>query len=129
LGESGSEAQLVRVVAAATAAGARVHVSSAISLTPAVAGAIGAVATAVEVENDAAWSARVQEYGAGRIRLIGDSASTVTSVTDGRPDLALYDNPVTESGRIEILPFVKEQSVSISAHRFGTPNHLTDTLI
>jgi RHH-type proline utilization regulon transcriptional repressor/proline dehydrogenase/delta 1-pyrroline-5-carboxylate dehydrogenase len=129
LGESGSEAQLVRVVAAATAAGARVHVSSAISLTPAVAGAIGAVATAVEVENDAAWSARVQEYGAGRIRLIGDSASTVTSVTNGRPDLALYDNPVTESGRIEILPFVKEQSVSISAHRFGTPNHLTDTLI
>ncbi len=129
LGESGRAADLVRVVAAATVAGARVRVSSAIPLTPAIASAVASVVSGVEVEDSDGWVARVQAYGAGRIRLIGDTASSVTSVTNGRPDLAVYDNPVTESGRIEVLPFVKEQAVSITAHRFGTPNHLTDELI
>jgi RHH-type proline utilization regulon transcriptional repressor/proline dehydrogenase/delta 1-pyrroline-5-carboxylate dehydrogenase len=41
----------------------------------------------------------------------------------------VYGGPVTEAGRLEILPFVREQAVSITAHRFGTPNHLTDDLI
>jgi RHH-type proline utilization regulon transcriptional repressor/proline dehydrogenase/delta 1-pyrroline-5-carboxylate dehydrogenase len=36
---------------------------------------------------------------------------------------------VTEAGRIEMLPFLHEQAVSITAHRFGTPNHLSDSLI
>jgi RHH-type proline utilization regulon transcriptional repressor/proline dehydrogenase/delta 1-pyrroline-5-carboxylate dehydrogenase len=35
--------------------------------------------------------------------------------------LALYDQPVTEAGRIELLPYFKEQAVSITAHRFGNP--------
>ena len=28
-----------------------------------------------------------------------------------------------------LLPFLREQSITITAHRFGTPNHLTDDLI
>jgi RHH-type proline utilization regulon transcriptional repressor/proline dehydrogenase/delta 1-pyrroline-5-carboxylate dehydrogenase len=28
---------------------------------------------------------------------------------------------VTEAGRLELLPFLREQAVSITAHRFGTP--------
>jgi len=36
-------------------------------------------------------------------------------------DVAIYDNPVTESGIIEGLPFFKEQAVSITTHRFGNP--------
>jgi len=31
--------------------------------------------------------------------------------------------------RVELLPFLREQAVSITAHRFGTPNHLSDDLI
>ncbi len=30
---------------------------------------------------------------------------------------------------MELLPFLHEQAVSITAHRFGTPNHLSDSLI
>jgi RHH-type proline utilization regulon transcriptional repressor/proline dehydrogenase/delta 1-pyrroline-5-carboxylate dehydrogenase len=41
----------------------------------------------------------------------------------------VYSEPVTEAGRIELLPFLREQAVSITAHRFGTPNHLSDALI
>ena len=33
------------------------------------------------------------------------------------------------AGRVEMLPFLHEQAVSITAHRFGTPNHLTDELV
>jgi len=43
--------------------------------------------------------------------------------------VAVYAEPVTEAGRIEMLPFLREQAVSITAHRFGTPNHLTDDLV
>jgi RHH-type proline utilization regulon transcriptional repressor/proline dehydrogenase/delta 1-pyrroline-5-carboxylate dehydrogenase len=48
---------------------------------------------------------------------------------DGRPDLAVYSHPVTEAGHVELLPFLHEQAISITAHRFGTPNHLSDALI
>jgi RHH-type transcriptional regulator, proline utilization regulon repressor / proline dehydrogenase / delta 1-pyrroline-5-carboxylate dehydrogenase len=36
---------------------------------------------------------------------------------------------VTTAGRVELLPFLREQSVSITAHRFGTPDHLTDAIL
>jgi RHH-type proline utilization regulon transcriptional repressor/proline dehydrogenase/delta 1-pyrroline-5-carboxylate dehydrogenase len=35
--------------------------------------------------------------------------------------LSVYDHDVTESGHIELLPYFREQSVSITAHRFGNP--------
>ena len=65
----------------------------------------------------------------GRIRLIGGDATALAEATGGRPDLAIYAHPVTEAGRIELLPFLHEQAVSITAHRFGTPNHISDGLI
>jgi RHH-type proline utilization regulon transcriptional repressor/proline dehydrogenase/delta 1-pyrroline-5-carboxylate dehydrogenase len=37
-------------------------------------------------------------------------------------EISLYDAQVTESGVIELLPYFKEQAVSMTAHRFGNPN-------
>jgi RHH-type proline utilization regulon transcriptional repressor/proline dehydrogenase/delta 1-pyrroline-5-carboxylate dehydrogenase len=38
----------------------------------------------------------------------------------------VFDVEQTESGIIELLPFYKEQAVSITAHRFGNPaRHLS----
>ena len=48
---------------------------------------------------------------------------------DGRPDIAVYFQPVTEAGRIEMLPFVREQAVSITAHRFGNPYKFSEGVI
>jgi RHH-type proline utilization regulon transcriptional repressor/proline dehydrogenase/delta 1-pyrroline-5-carboxylate dehydrogenase len=84
------------------------------------------------VEDDTTWLAGLSAASHDRIRLIGAPAapaSVVADATGGRPDLAVHDHAVTEAGRIELLPFLKEQAVSITAHRFGTPNHLTDELI
>ncbi|QCU77206.1 aldehyde dehydrogenase family protein [Citricoccus sp. SGAir0253] len=48
---------------------------------------------------------------------------------DGSPDLAVYAGPVVSAADVELLPFVHEQAVSITAHRFGTPDGLTDHLL
>jgi RHH-type proline utilization regulon transcriptional repressor/proline dehydrogenase/delta 1-pyrroline-5-carboxylate dehydrogenase len=40
----------------------------------------------------------------------------------GSPDVAIWSGPVTSAGRIEMLPFLHEQAVSITAHRFGNPD-------
>lgn len=125
----GPTGPLVRVVAAAAAAGARVVVSTAAPLPAPLGAAVRGAVEAVHEEADDAWLARVRAHGAGRVRLVGAAASTLAEATGGRPDLAVWDHPVTESGRVEALPFVREQAVSITAHRFGTPNHLTDELL
>ncbi len=72
---------------------------------------------------------RAAELPSGRIRLLGGSVSELYAAVGGRPDLAVYAQPVTEAGRIELLPFLREQAVAINAHRFGTPNHLSDELM
>lgn len=119
---------LVRVVAAAAAAGTRVVVSVPAALPNALTAATSAVG-AVHVEDDAAWTARVRGLDGGRVRLVGGSHATVVAATGGRPDVAVWDHPVTEAGRVELLPFLREQAVSVTAHRFGTPHPLTDAAL
>ena len=138
---------LARIVAAAALAGAPVTVSAGV---PVPAGLVDAFAPvlhgSVTVEDDAAWLARLAApsdatSSAGvssgerpaRLRLLGAPLGSavyrgLVDATAGRPDLAVWAQPVTEAGRVELLPFLREQAVSITAHRFGTPNHLTDDL-
>lgn len=132
-------ADLVRVVLAAVAAGAPVEVSGATALPPRVAEAMTHAATAPRLETDAAWLDRLRRQAEAldadpahdmlRVRLVGAPAATVTAATGGRPDVTVWSGPVTESGRLELSPFVREQSVSVCAHRFGTPQDLTAGLL
>jgi len=121
-------ADLVRVVAAAAAAGATVQVSVPRALPSRLVAAVARVG-AMSVEDDAAWRARVGALAGGRVRLVGAPAASVAEATGGRPDVAVWDHPVTEAGRVELLPFLREQAVSVTAHRFGTPHHLTDEVL
>ncbi|MCR6690203.1 bifunctional proline dehydrogenase/L-glutamate gamma-semialdehyde dehydrogenase [Cellulomonas sp.] len=129
LAPGGEPGALVRVVCAAAAAGAQAVVSCAVALPPAVTAAVADAAAALVVENDDAWLVRAGGLAGGRVRLVGASAHTLTPATHGRPDVAVWDHAATESGRVELAPFLQEQAVSITAHRFGTPNHLTDDLL
>lgn len=122
-------ADLARVLLAATAAGAPVAVSAAVELPAALRSALGARAVGVTTEDDGAWLARAATLTDRRVRLIGEGASALADATSGRPDLAVYAQPVTESGRVELLPFLQEQAISITAHRFGTPNALTEGIL
>jgi len=61
--------------------------------------------------------------------IIGDDVKSVYTALGGRPDVAVNFHPVTEAGRIEMLPFLREQAVSITAHRFGNPNPFSESVI
>ncbi|HEU4667310.1 MAG TPA: bifunctional proline dehydrogenase/L-glutamate gamma-semialdehyde dehydrogenase, partial [Arthrobacter sp.] len=135
LSEGAPLAHLVRTVAAGVLAGSALTVSSAVELPAQLRPVLTALDIEVTVESDADWLASAGRLAAegklsgARVRLIGGDAASLAKATAGRPDLAIYAHPVTEAGRVELLPYLHEQAVSITAHRFGTPNHLSDALI
>ncbi len=57
--------------------------------------------------------------GAVRIRLVGGPAEP--ALLDAAAELGLHvaDQPVTPSGRVELLHYVREQAISTTLHRFG----------
>ncbi|HUS22881.1 MAG TPA: bifunctional proline dehydrogenase/L-glutamate gamma-semialdehyde dehydrogenase [Aeromicrobium sp.] len=101
---------LARVLLAAKRAGARVTVSSASPLPKGI---------DHTVETSAEWLGRIAETRPSRVRLVGTDAALTAVAVAGDPDVALYDGPVTSSGRVELLPFLREQAVSITTHRYG----------
>jgi RHH-type proline utilization regulon transcriptional repressor/proline dehydrogenase/delta 1-pyrroline-5-carboxylate dehydrogenase len=135
LSEGAPLAHLVRTVAAGVLAESALTVSTAVELPAQLRPVLTALDIEVSVESDAGWLASAEHLASAgklsgaRIRLIGGDAAALAKATGGRPDLAVYAHPVTEAGRVELLPFLHEQAVSITAHRFGTPNHLSDALI
>jgi len=129
LSEGESLGHLVRLIAAASRAEAGIDISSALPLPTALVqsfdGALRPVRVrSVAVESDAAWLSRVAGGGlrTARVRLIGGDARALADALGGSPDVAVWSGPVTTSGRIELLPFLHEQAVSITAHRFGNPD-------
>ena len=119
-------ADIVRVYLAGSQAGARMRLSVSEALPEPVVsmmrrGGLGIVDEYV-VESERQFVSRVSENLPGRIRLLGGRADAVYVALDGAPEVAIYADEVTESGRVEMLPFVKEQAVSITAHRFGAPD-------
>jgi len=122
--EDATPAESVRVIAAGIRTGARLSASTASPLPASVTAWLSENAIGVAVEDDEGWgarAARLAETG-GRIRLVGDDTAAVAAHTGGSPAVAVYAGPVLSAGRIEMLPYLREQAVSISAHRFGTPH-------
>ncbi len=127
--ENGSVAELVRVVAAGVAAGAPVTVSTASALEASVESALRASGAKVVVEDASAWASVLQSSSApSRVRLIGGSREQFAEQSNGRVDIALYAQPVVEAGRVEMLPFLREQAIAVTAHRFGSPTPLAEDL-
>ncbi|WP_425548043.1 proline dehydrogenase family protein [Arthrobacter ginkgonis] len=141
-------AELLRVVAAGLRAGsgkqgsgnqgsgAHLTVSSAVELPAPLGAALAKAGAPVRIEDADQWARRAQGLAentgpesAARIRLIGGSVATTAAATGGKPDVAVYAGDVVSAGRVELLTFLHEQAVSITAHRFGTPNPLSDGLV
>jgi RHH-type proline utilization regulon transcriptional repressor/proline dehydrogenase/delta 1-pyrroline-5-carboxylate dehydrogenase len=121
--EDAADVALVRVVAAGLRAGSAVTVSSGRDLTPAVRAWLEGVGTGYDIEDAAAWARRAARLArtGGRVRLLGGSVERFAEDTAGSPAVALYAGDPTRAGEVEMLPFLREQAVSITAHRFGTP--------
>lgn len=123
--ETDSPVEVQRVVSAGLTVGAPVTVSLGVPLPAEVRRRlVGQGATVVD-QDAAQWSATLQGPDAPhRVRLIGGSRATFAEQSAGRPDIALYAQPVLEAGRIELLTFLHEQAVAVTAHRFGSPTDL-----
>jgi RHH-type proline utilization regulon transcriptional repressor/proline dehydrogenase/delta 1-pyrroline-5-carboxylate dehydrogenase len=135
LAEGGSLAEFMRVLAAGVLARAPLRLSSAIPLPAGLLPLIGAAHLGGErllgiesltIESDAAFAASARTRLPARVRLVAapDSAAAadLAVALGGSPDVAVWAGPVTSAGRIELLPFLREQAVSITAHRFGNPD-------
>jgi RHH-type proline utilization regulon transcriptional repressor/proline dehydrogenase/delta 1-pyrroline-5-carboxylate dehydrogenase len=131
----------VRVLAAALAAESTPTVSTAAALPAEIAEQFRGLGATVVVEDDDIWRGRVARLAAqegphagARIRLVAGAShaaehAAITEASAGKPDIAVYSGDVVRAGRVEMLPHLREQAVSITAHRFGTPNHLSEGLI
>ncbi|UOE43616.1 proline dehydrogenase family protein [Agromyces larvae] len=131
IAEGGTLVDGLRVIAAATLAKSRISVSTAHPLPKRVRTLLEARDIRVRREDDRGWLQHLAAQGAGadRIRLVGGDPATVTAALHGRPDIAVWAHPVTPSGRVELLPFLREQAVSITNHRFGNPTDLSTGVI
>ncbi|MCW2841278.1 MAG: 1-pyrroline-5-carboxylate dehydrogenase [Aeromicrobium sp.] len=103
---------LVRVLLAAARTGAPVTVSSERPLPP-------GLVPAATIETHAQWLAHAAATRPSRVRLVGTSGRELALAVEGDPDVAIHAGDVTWSGRVEALPFLQEQSISITNHRFG----------
>ncbi|MEV7611132.1 bifunctional proline dehydrogenase/L-glutamate gamma-semialdehyde dehydrogenase [Microbacterium sp. NPDC089320] len=140
--------ELLRVVVAAVRAGAGFVLSTPVGLPAAVRHALGELGATVYMETDEEWIERMRrrddaselpessdELRPSRVRLVGPRGSVaalhhaLAVAVDGDPDLAVYDGEVTSAGRIELLPFVHEQAIAITAHRYGNPDDWSASVI
>ena len=71
-----------------------------------------------KVESDHEWVSRASERRNYRVRMLGDLAN---AAAPSSPDIAIFSSSVTANGRVELLPYFREQAISITAHRFGNP--------
>ena len=140
-GQGTALADVVRVMAAGVRAGGFISLSVADRLPQPLQNALLAAGVQVAVEDQGTWDVRLAELAASgglgtRVRVIGprEEASAArwshaSRVTGGSPDIALYAGAVTACPHSELLPFLREQAVAITNHRFGTPLDLAEGLL
>ncbi|MFG6402913.1 proline dehydrogenase family protein [Microbacterium sp. P04] len=138
---------VLRVMLAGLRSGSDFSLSSPVGLPGDVRHVLGDLGVAVWVETDAEWLERMTGAGdasaaeeparprPGRTRLIGGVEAVgmlraaLAEASAGDPDLAVYADEVTTAGRLELLPFLREQAISITAHRYGNPDSWSDGVI
>jgi len=134
--------EVLRVVIAGIRSGAGFFVSVPEGVPAGVRAELSALDVLVAVESDEEWIERMlnredseESPAAGRVRLIGGRESVaalhaaLSDAVHGDPDLAVYADEVTSAGRIELLPFLHEQAIAITAHRFGNPDSWSASVI
>ena len=109
----GSRRDVLRLVLAAVRSGAPLVVSTDVRMT--------ATGAEIHVEDHDAWLERLDRTRPARVRLVRSSRVEAARFVEGDPDVAFIEGPVLPSGRVELLTFLHEQSISITHHRFGNP--------
>lgn len=64
-----------------------------------------------------------------RVRALGTSRAEIQDSLGGDLRVSVWDGPATVAARAEALPFLHEQAVSITTHRFGNPTSTTEKVL
>ncbi|MCX6395775.1 MAG: proline dehydrogenase family protein [Propionibacteriales bacterium] len=112
--------QVLRVLAAGVRSGAGLRFSVVGSARTALLDTLSDLGVPWKVETTAQWHQAVRADRPERVRLLGEDAGALLAAIDGCPAVAVHDQPVTEAGRLELRPFLAEQAISVTAHRFGS---------
>ena len=112
---------VLREAAAASAAGAPVVFSFRERPSPDVRIALAGSRVVVAPDRE------FDETAAGRVRHLG--TRDLLADAGGSIDLTVYAGPSVPVGRIALLAYLREQSVSITNHRFGHPTGLARELV
>lgn len=129
--EGASLADLVRIlIASQIARSKRIDLSTGIEVPAEVRAALAGWDIRVRDETDEEHLARLRDGGADalRIRLVGGGRGAVCQALGADADASVWSDPVTMAGRVELLPFLREQSISLAAHRYGEPEDLVAEL-
>ncbi|MEO6943056.1 MAG: bifunctional proline dehydrogenase/L-glutamate gamma-semialdehyde dehydrogenase [Terrimesophilobacter sp.] len=131
---NGTLDDFVRVIAAGVRAGgedAGRHINASVSepLSAELSCALDEAGVPIVVQDDEVWLASASRIATSRVRLIGGGHTELATALAGSPDIAIYSDDVTEAGRIELLPFLREQAIAITAHRFGNPDHWSEAVL
>ncbi len=113
--------ELERVLHAAATVGAEIELSLAEPSLAGVARAAGVPEQRIRLEPAEAFAGRVGELSVSRLRLLGQADPALRAAIARRIDVALFTGAVVASGRVELLPFVHEQAISATSHRYGNP--------
>jgi RHH-type proline utilization regulon transcriptional repressor/proline dehydrogenase/delta 1-pyrroline-5-carboxylate dehydrogenase len=114
--EGGDQALLARVAVARIVTGGSGVLSVAEPLAAQVTEALESAGIAVIVEDSASCVARGASRLGGRIRVAGGPAVS----RFGSAAVSVFDHAVTGNPELELMPFLREQAVSVTLHRFGT---------
>lgn len=135
IGKDAKNWQIAHVLHAGLLAGSKLTVSTAQPLTAGLAAFASRHGVTVMVQEESAWLDWAKAWAAhdagydGRIRIIGEKQAAVAAAIDGSVDVAIWDHPVTYSVRVEMIPFLHEQAIALTNHRFGDPTPITKNLL
>lgn len=144
---------VLRVLVAAVRSGSTFTLSTPVGLPAEVRHLLGDGGVAVSVETDGEWLQRMAggvpdasgdtaaadivapAARPSRVRLVGPSGSVralrtaLAKTIAGDPAVTVFADEVTTAGRIELLPFLREQAISIAAFRHGRPDPWSTAVI
>ena len=119
--------------AGAIALGAGVEVSAAEPLPVSVSEFLTNNAVLLTVESTEDWHRRAKGMSVSadgvRFRVLGEDPVALAEAIDGSIDVGIYSDPLTPAGHIELLPYIQEQAISATNHRFGNRTSLLEGVL